>query len=406
MNDSENLTKLLRHLLPAVLRDFVVSEFHLAMPAFDKKGKQEQRAAIESVLTALSVKERQKIEEVAERIVLLSDGAGQDVVEGVSHALAQGDRDTFAAIPNQYERALWLYVHEPELFDEALNARQADVLRQSASCYSGYLAPKYLVVREDEAARQAFHQAVAAHFGCDKGAVAVQVFKRLRPDATGEDVVLYQVSVHRNRPPEIIDCVQASELVQQEVIRAVSSHITYEPANGHLEVLSKGAEGREALARIVADTLLQSSITGDKIGLKQYDYQSLASPRNFDLTGEDVVSVKVVELGYNATNQRSMLVKILTKDIDDIYTAARSLISLSFDFRRHDLNYAKLSIRIKKIGKERARTISVILREDNKCNIKTKREKDRALCDRLLVKWRLVKEINDVANEPFEALAA
>ena len=217
---------------------------------------------------------------------------------------------------------------------------------------------------------------------------------------------LYQISIHHNRPPEIIDCVQASELVPQEVIRAVSSHITYEPANGHLEVLSKDTTGREALARIVADTLLQSPITGEKIPLKQYDYQSLAAPRNFDLAGEPVAYVKVVELGYSAANGRSLLVKIWTKDSDDIYTAARSLISPTFDFRDHHLNYAKLSIKLKKVGKDRARTITVILRDDNKCNIKTKREKDRALCDRLLAKWHLVKEIGDVVEAPADAVAA
>jgi hypothetical protein len=153
-------------------------------------------------------------------------------------------------------------------------------------------------------------------------AVAIQIFKRLRPDTqTGEDVDLYQISIHHNRPPEIIDCVQASELVPQEVIRAVSSHITYEPTNGHLEVPSKDTDGREALARIVADSL-QSPITGEKIPLKQYDYQSLAAPRNFDIASELVASVKVVELGYSAANGRSLLVKIWTKDADDIYTAA------------------------------------------------------------------------------------
>ena len=192
-----------------------------------------------------------------------------------------------------------LYLNAPALFEEALNARQADVFRQSAACYSGYVAPKDLTVLDDAVARQVFHQAVAQQLGCTADAVAVQVFKRLRPDTvTGEDVDLYQVSVHHNRPPEIIDYVQASELVPQEVIRAVSSHITYEPANGHLEVLSKETDGREALARIVADSLLQSPITGDKIPLKQYAYQSLAAPRSFDLSGENVASVKVIELGY------------------------------------------------------------------------------------------------------------
>lgn len=409
MNDSENLSKLLGHLPPTVFRQFMVDEFSLTMPVLDKKqGKQEQRAVMEPVLSALDVSARRKIEEVVERIVLLSDGAGQDVIEGISQDIEGEEvRATFAAIPNQYERALWLYLNVPALFEEALNARQADVYRQSVSCFSGYVAPKDLSVLDDATARKKFHQAVAQQLGCPEDTVAVQVFKRLRPDTlTGEDVDLYQVSVHHNRPPEIIDRVQASELVPQEVIRAVSSHITYEPANGHLEVLTKDPDGREVLARLMADSLLQSPITGAKIPLKQYDYQSLAASRSFDLNGEDVASVKVIELGYTTANHRSLLVKIWSKDVDDIYTAARSLISLAFDFRNHHINYAKLSIRIKKVGKERARTIAVILRDDNKCNIKTKREKDRALCDRLLAKWQLVREISDVTEELVDALAA
>ncbi len=409
MNDAENLSKLLSHLPPAVFREFMMDEFTLSMPDLDKnQGKQEQRTVIKSVLSALEVSKRQTIEEVAERIMLLSDGPGQDVIEGFSQDIFGDDnKAALSTIPNQYERALWLHLHEPALFEEALNARQADVFRQSVSCYSGYVAPKNLSVLDDAIARAEFHQAVAQQIGCAVDAVAVQVFKRLRPDTqTGEDVNLYQVSIHHNRPPEIIDRVQASELVSQEVIRAVSSHITYEPANGHLEVLSRDTDGREVLARLMADSLLQSPITGDKIPLKQYDYQSLAAPRNFDLSGENVVSVKVIELGYTLANLRSLLVKISTKDVDDIYVAARSILFASFDFRDHHINYAKLSIRIKKIGKDRARTIAVILRDGNKCNIKTKREKDRVLCDRLLAKWHLVKEIGDDGNVPVPTLAA
>lgn len=409
MNDSENLSKLLYHLPPSIFGEFIVSEFGVAVPApAPKQGKREQRAVMEAVLSTIPVGQRQKMEEVAERIVLLSDGSGQDVIEGICHDSGDGDaKAALAAIPNQFERALWLYMHVPALFEEALNARQADVFRQSDACYSGYVAGRDLTVLDDAAARQEFHQAVAQQLGCVVDDVAVQIFKRLRPDTvTGDEVDLYQISVHHNRPPEIVDCVQASELVPQQVIRAVSSHITYEPANGHLEVLSKDTDGREALARTVADSLLRCPITGDKIPLKQYDYQSLAAPRSFDLSGEDVVSVKVIELGYTTANHRSLLVKMWAKDVDDIYTAARSLISLSFDFRNHHLNYAKLSIRIKKVGRERARTITVILRDENKCNVKSKREKDRSLCDRLLAKWHMVREISDVAEEPIVALAA
>lgn len=410
MNDAENLSKLLGHLSPEVFRSFMTAKFSLEMPDLDKNDtKKDQRAGMEAVLAAQEVSARQRIEEVAEQIILLSDGPGQDVLEGFSQEIFDDDaRAQFEGIRSQYERALWIYLNEGELFEEALNARQADIFRQSATCYSGYKAPRDLTVLENSTARQAFHEAVAQQLGCTVNEVAIQIFKRLRPDTqTGEEVDLYQVSVHHNRPPEIVDCVQESELVPHEVVRAVTSHITYEPANGHLEVLSKFTDGREALARIVSDHLLQSPITGEKIPLKQYDYQSLNVPRNFDLTGEpSVASVKVVELGYMGANYRTLVVKIGFKDTDDIHTAARTLIGPSFSFQGRQLTYAKLSIRLKKVGKDRARSITVILRDENKCNIKTKREKDRVLCDRLLAKWHLVKVIGNVTNDPVYSLAA
>lgn len=409
MNDAENLTKLLVHLPPSIAYRFLAGEFGLTLPKLDpKQGKRVQRAALEAGLAALPVRERQKIDEVAERIVLLSDGAGQDVVEGLRDEIVEeASRKAFAAIRNQYERALWLHSNAPEIFKEALDARQADVFHQSTSCYSGFIAPKNLAVKDDAGSRNLFRQKIAEQFQCDTADVAIQFFKRLRPETNaGEDVLIYQISIYNNRPPELVDCVLGSELVPQEVIRAASSHITYEPANGHLDVLSKVIQSREALARAAADCILQSSFFGATIPLKQYDYQSLAGPRNFDLSGENVSTVKVIELGHVQANHRSLVVKIWSTDVADIHVAAQSLAGSAFDFRRHRLNYAKLSIRLKKEGAERARTISIVLRDDNKCNVKTKRERDRALCDRLLAKWHLVKEINDGTAAPVHAIAA
>ena len=409
MNDAENLTKLLSHLPPAVFHGFLTGEIGVAVPGLDpKQGKREQRAAIEAVLLALTVRKRQEIDELAERIVLLSDGAGQDVVEGLREDIFEdASRKAFGAIRDQYERALWLYSNEPVLFKEALDARQADVFRQSASCYSGFIAPKNLAVKDNPESRNSFHQKIAQQLACETADVAIQLFKRLRPETnTGEDVEIYQISIHNNRPPELVDCVEASELVTQEVISAASSHITYEPANGHLEVLSRDTDGREALARIAADCIFKSPFSGAAIPLKQYDYQCLAAPHTLDLAGEMITSIKVIELGYTVADHRSVLVKIWSKDADDIYSAALTLIGPTFDFRHHPLNYVRLSLRTMKTPGERARTISIVLRDDNKCNVKTKREKDRALCDRLLAKWKLIKAIGEASHATDDAVAA
>jgi len=395
MQDAENLTKLLTHLDPAAFRQVMIEEFGSELPETNSKdSKKAQREVLQAAMEALPFAIRQHMEEFAEKIIMLTDGPGQDVVDGFRDGIFdEGDRKTFDALRNQYERSVWLSQHAEELFKEALDARQADVFRQSSTCYSGYIGPKNHSVADDATTQSAFHDIVAEQLDCPRDDVAIQIFKRIRPDTkTGEDVALYQVSIHHNRPPETVDCVQKSELVSQEIIRAVSAHITYEPANGHLEVLSRDPVGRETLACLFADHLLQSPISGEKIPIKQYDYQCLAAPRIFDLSEENVGSVKVTELGYSVGN-RFLTVKVLAKDPDDIYRASKTLVSPSFDFRQHPLTSARLSIRVKKVGKERARTIGVFLRDDNRCNIKTKREKDRVLCDRLLEKWGLVKEI-------------
>ena len=104
---------------------------------------------------ALGVGERQRIEEVAERIVLLSDGAGQDVIDGFKDDIFDdAAREAFAAIPNQYERALWLHVNEPVIFEEALNARQADVFGKVPPATPGFMAPANLAVLDDASGRR------------------------------------------------------------------------------------------------------------------------------------------------------------------------------------------------------------------------------------------------------------
>jgi hypothetical protein len=409
MTDYEYISKLIRHLPPVVCRTFLAEQTAAEIPDLNTKEKlTAQRALLTTHMAKLSFHTLQKLEEICESIALLSDGPEQDVIEGIKHEI-NTDKwlEAFSALRNPYEKSLWFFEHEPRLFDEALNSRQADLFRQSQSCYSGFLADIDLILHEDEQSKERFHEAAAAHFGCPKDEIAIQVFRRLRTDTSAEPTIaLYQVSIHYNRPPEIVEYVQHSELLANEVVRAISSHITYEPDKGYVEVLSKDTQGRDTLAAIVAETLLASPITGESVPIKQYEYQSLAAPRNFDISNEPVTSVKVLELGYAGPVCGSSIAKVSIRDPQDIYSAAKSLYNNpAFEFREYTLNYAKISIKLRNEGRGRARTITIELRGNNRCNIKTKREKDRALCDDLLHKWNLVKEVSKDAR-PIDPIAA
>ncbi len=100
MNDAENLTKLLSHLPPETFHNFITNEIGILLAPLDpKESKKKQRKAMEDALSAIDVTRRQKIEEIAERIVLLTDGAGQDVIEGFSgNIFDESDREDFAAL--------------------------------------------------------------------------------------------------------------------------------------------------------------------------------------------------------------------------------------------------------------------------------------------------------------------
>lgn len=398
MLDAENLCKLIRKIPPDICRAFLNNHCSVSIPVLDtKQNLTQQRAAISSVLTALSIAERQQIEQIAESIIMLSDALGRDALANVcTKNISADNKATLDAISNQCLRALWFFENEHTLFLEALSVRQADSFRQSRACYSGFVAPPNLEIHKDEKALDDFHSAVAERLECAKQDVAIQLFCRLRADAKShDDTVLYQVSIHHNLLPETIECVQDSEVVANDIIRAISTHVTYEPNTGHLEVLSKKHEDRAPIASLFAGTILATPFEGQSIPIKQYDYQSLASPKIFNVAGEPVQSVKVTELGYDGRKGGASLTKMKLNTPGTIYQRARELYDDDFAFSDHTLTYAKISIKLKKQGTERARTVSIIFSGENQCNIKSKRKNDRALCDRLLAKWEFIKEIGD-----------
>ena len=408
MNDAENLTYLLGHLPPAVFRDFMAREFALTMPTRNtKQSPPKQRAAMQAVMSNLDVIRRQTIEDVAERLVLLCDELGQHVVAGFRESiLNEKARAVFDALRHPYERALWLYQKEPTLFDDALEARLADNVRPRLPGYAGFHAPPQLTVTTDAERRNQFHDRVAAHVGCTTNSVAVHVFKRLQPGAhTSNDIALYHIRLHHNGPTDLIECVQDGDVHSQTATRAMTSHVTYEPATGYLDVLSHDPACREKLAHVVADTLLHAPRLTTPLPQKHYDYQCLAAPRLFSLCDEPITSVKVIELGATHAH-RTLRVTIGAQEVDDIYTAATAILGPTFDFRHHTLNSATLSLRVKPLGQEHARTITVVLRDNNLCNTKSLRENDRALCDHLLMKWRLVKVHHHVVEAPLDGVAA
>jgi len=165
MKDARNLAKLFSHLPPETFRIFVIEEFGFPLPELNGKDeKRKQRADLKQAINGLTVSDRQKVEEIAEKVVLLCDAPGQDATDGVREEIFDDeDCEAFDKLSNQYGRSLWLYRNEFYLFKRAPDWRQADHLHQSESYYDGFVAPKELKVPDDDIAVREFHEKPAAH---------------------------------------------------------------------------------------------------------------------------------------------------------------------------------------------------------------------------------------------------
>lgn len=419
MNDAVHLHQLLGYLPPTLLRSFLVDEFNCSLPACDKSLlKRDQRQVLSTALNQLDIQFRLHINSIAESIILLSDEIGHVVLDGFAHDYCEPSiYQFFIGLPDQYQRSLWIFTHHRALFEEALYARQADIVRKNVACYSGFMAAQYLPVVDTVESRNTIQCEVASHLGCPVTSVAIEITQQVRSSDTNEYAVeVIHIRIDHNTHPMLMDCVRKGERVSRRIIRAETSHITYEPASGHIEVWSTTSINRAFLAQLLTRVLLHSNesvrpdsavdTAAELTPIKYYDYQLLSTPNVFDLSEEPIAHTKVVELGYCDAANRTFLMKINHLDSDDIYTASKSLINPLFDFSHYPLNYAKLAVRVRQAGTERERTISIILRGDNECNIKSKHDQDRVLCDRLLHKWHLIKDQKKRASSAHDYVAA
>lgn len=395
MKDAEHLAKLLAGSTPTFFKSILSERFDTTLPDIDPKaGKRSIRARFAEALSFLPVSSRHDLDDWAERVILLTDAPGMDAVKQVrQQRLPAQHYEAFDRLGNQYDRSLWLLENAPALFTEALNARLADVYRQKSSCYSGYTVPKNLSLQTGTEAKDRFHQHMAKLLKCPEDQVAIDIFERTQMKDSAPTVSLYQINIHHNLAPEAIDCVKQKQLDSQQIIRAISSFVTYEPTTGYIEVLSKERQGREHLVRAVAEYLLSSPIDAEQIPIKFYDYQFLSEPVSLDIADEPIDWVKVVRLGY-ANDNRVLEYRLPAKETVDIHARAREDIHPQFRFSNHELTMAWITVRFRRQPGERARSARIVLRGDNGCNINTKREKDRQLCNRLLQKWGIVQEVS------------
>ncbi|MBF0401359.1 MAG: hypothetical protein HQL90_11385 [Magnetococcales bacterium] len=327
-----------------------------------------------------------------DRIQEMADEAGQWAMLHVS-----ADRKPLQELGSHYERALWLFMDDPALFRQAEEARFADTRRQGRM-WSGFVGPRGVAVSQDPEDHRRFEEKVRLIF--DTRNARLDLFDRLRVEAKEQLSRVVQAVIYREGLPDVqlvFNAIGDLELQTHRPVYEVS--IVYEPASGIIEVVANGTENRARLARLFAEIILRQGILGMRVPLRQYDLSQLLQPYDFPSDPDDGIdAVKVLRLQLRRREAEQAHLALLAKwdKRETVYDYARqSLISADDLPNEYAVDEVLFSVRLRPTRRSswRRRTINIAIALPNGCNLKSKTEQERMICDKYLPRWGLVKEV-------------
>lgn len=327
----------------------------------------------------------------AERVNALADDAGQTALFSVAE-----DRAALEKLANGHDRALWMFLNAPTQFRHAEEVRYTDERRRGRS-WDGFIGIPNLNLRQDEAALDAFKVALRERFQCNH--IHVDIFQRFRPTFDGDDCELVQIAIYREGLPDDQLAFDDSGALIRRVHRPVfEAAMTYEPATGVIEVVSKDRESREEMARFMARDLLGTEFQSEKVPLRTYDLGMLLQPFSFPTDAEDGVdSVEVKQLRLMPLGSPGERVTL-----ECLRKADRTIWNMTAEhFGSHDplsggwvVTQARLTIKFHPKGDaRRGRTLPLTITMPHGCNLKEQTEAEQLVGEKYLRRWGILRDI-------------
>lgn len=327
----------------------------------------------------------------AERVNALADDAGQTALFSVAD-----DRVALEELANGHDRALWMFLNAPTRFRHAEEVRYTDERRRGRS-WDGFIGTPNLNLRQDEAAIDAFKVALRERFQCNH--IHVDIFQRFRPTFDGDDCELVQIAIYREGLPDDQLAFDDSGALIRRVHRPVfEAAMTYEPATGVIEVVSKDRESREEMARFMARDLLGTEFQSEKVPLRTYDLAMLLQQFPFPTDAEDgVESVEVKQLRLMPLGNPGERVTL-----ECLRKADRTIWNMTAEhFGSHDplsggwvVTQARLTIKFQPKGDaRRGRTLPLTITMPHGCNLKEQTEAEQLIGEKYLRRWGILRDI-------------
>jgi hypothetical protein len=336
--------------------------------------------------------DRARVVNDGERVSALADDAGQTALYSVID-----DRTVLDDLANGHARSLWMFLNEPVRFRHAEEVRFTDERRRGRS-WDGFICDPNCVVRQDQAALDAFKAALQERFAANN--VHVDIFERVRPTFDGEDCELVQITVYREGLPDAQFAFDDGGALVRRAYRPVfEAAMTYEPATGVIEVVANDRESRAEMAQFLARDLLGIDFQGEKVPFREYDLSMLLNPFSFPTDLEDGIErVDVRQLRLmplDAIGERVTL-ECTSKADRTIWSMAADRFGMGNPLGGGwVVTQAKLVIKFYPKGDaRRGRTLPLTITYPHGCNLKDQTEAEQKIGEIYLRRWGIL--VDDV----------
>lgn len=341
-------------------------------------------------LNCLPVRQQEKLRVDAERIQQMSDEVGQAALLSVLN-----DHTAFGQLSSAVDRSRWAYLYEPELFNHAEDIRYTDQYRHSR-CWSGYQLTAGLNPTVGTLALASFKDCVKQRLNlADR--ITVELFERRMPDEEGIDQDALQIMVYQEELPNTYLEFGVDGMLTSRVRRPVTEQaITYCQVTGVIEVVAAKHVQRERLARAFVECCL-SDAEADIVQLREYQLSVLMHPCSFPTDPEDgIESVEVVMIKLQDEQRQGRLtVEVPRRSRRSLYDYLRDECRVNLlTIGRFFLVEAKLSIRFQpRTGSNRKQVLNIKLGLPNRCDLRSRTERERLIGEKYLQRWGLIREV-------------
>ena len=344
--------------------------------------------AIDAMLADAAPGTRSRLMKNVEHICEMGKSAGAAAIGSLTLP------DEIAGLESAQERALWLWLNDPERYRHAMGVRFADKSRFGKSWVS-YQAPSGKVPNLGAEAIARLKAEFRRAF--DTKNIHIEVFGRTRAtfsvDGENGPDELVQLTIYREGPPNSENAFVDGELTTATRRPVIDSAVTYDQATGCIECVAAKKEDRSAIVKAFGILVLGCSQDFDPMTRRTYDLTVLVQPQRFDVEPGDrieKVCVSMMRLLPTALNTERVIVETDPRDGRDIWTVIEDRLGTGVLGSQYAIEQARIVVDYRDGESNRARRLPITITHPHRSDLREKMSIERAISKKYLPLWGLV----------------